>query len=104
MLGFEKILRAALAKKLCSVHEKNVTLSLLPAADDENDPRGGGVVEEVVGQEKYRLYKIGLDDGFADVALPVATLVAASSADGSGIEDNCQLANVGKRSSHVLHP
>ena len=56
------------------------------SVDDHHDARGGGVVEEVLGQQQHRLDQVVIDERLADVTLFVGALVAAAPADRTGVE------------------
>ena len=102
----DEVLGVALFEDLAGVDEEDLALAVLRLGlvQEEDDARGGGVVEEVFGQVEDALDEVVVDEPLADGLFLVGAGIARSAGGGAGVEDDGGAAGVVEAGVHVLDP
>ncbi len=95
----DEVLGVALFEDLAGVDEEDLALSGLGLGpvEEEDDARGGGVVEEVFGQVEDALDEVVVDEPLADGFFLVGAGIARAAGGGAGVEDDGGAAGSGLR-------
>ena len=104
--GRDEVLGVALFEDLAGINEEDFASPGfgLGLVEEEDDARGGGVVEEVFGQVEDALDEVLVNKPLADGLFLVGAGIARAAGGGAGVEDDGGTAGGVEAGVHVLDP